>query len=157
MLLNLGTFLHRVVKCIPSLLLAFVCIAAHSGELTVKVTGLKNTEGNLIINVYTESDDWLSLEKGAQTQQAVLDLSKFSGKDAVSHTFELPSGVYAAAAVHDIDASGDLKRNWVGMPKEPVGESGNQKGRMGPPKFEGATFELADTPVERIIKIKNFD
>ena len=35
-----------------------------------------------------------------------------------------------------------MNKNWIGMPKEPFGFSNDAKGRMGPPDFEDASFEV---------------
>ena len=41
-----------------------------------------------------------------------------------------------------------MNKNWMGIPKEPYGFSNNVMGRMGPPDFEDASFEVsADTEV----------
>ena len=64
------------------------------------------------------------------------------GKAVVSFK-GLPHGTYAAFAFHDEDGNGRIKTNWIGMPKEGVGASNNARGRMGPPSFKQASFELA--------------
>lgn len=127
-----------------------------AAELRVNVTGLESHQGQLIINVYSEQDDWLSLDEGDQTQQVIVDLAKQDSVERITHIFELPEGVYAATAVHDVDASGDLRRNWIGIPKEPVGESGNQKNKMGPPKYKKSKFSLGADPLEKTIELKSY-
>lgn len=64
-----------------------------------------------------------------------------------STTFEyiiedLPKGRYMISIFHDLDSNEELNTNWIGMPKEPFGFSKDAKGKMGPPKFENASFEL---------------
>jgi uncharacterized protein (DUF2141 family) len=44
--------------------------------------------------------------------------------------------------VHDENGDGKLERNFLGVPKEGVGASNDARGRMGPPKWKDARFEL---------------
>jgi len=54
----------------------------------------------------------------------------------------VPPGVYAVAAVHDLNGNGRLDTNFLGMPKEPYGFSRAARGRFGPPSFEDAALRL---------------
>lgn len=54
---------------------------------------------------------------------------------------DVTAGRYAVALWHDVNADQKLGTNWIGMPTEPVGASNNAKGKLGPPKFQDASFE----------------
>lgn len=54
----------------------------------------------------------------------------------------LAPGRYAVAAFHDTDGNGTLTLWPIGMPKEPYGFSRDARGRLGPPSFDEAAFEL---------------
>ena len=54
----------------------------------------------------------------------------------------LPAGIYALVVHHDADADGQLDRNFLGIPVEPVAFSRGYRPK-GPPVFERARFELA--------------
>lgn len=51
-----------------------------------------------------------------------------------------------------LEKNGGLNKNWVGISKEPYGFSNNIMGRMGPPDFEDAAFEVNDD-MEVVIKL----
>lgn len=58
----------------------------------------------------------------------------------------LPPGRYAAQAFQDLNGNGKIDRNFLGIPKEPVGFSNDAPIRMAPPRFADAGFEHGTTP-----------
>jgi len=52
---------------------------------------------------------------------------------------DIPEGTYAVAAFHDVDCSGNLKKNFWGIPQEMYGFSNNYGKR---PDFELASFPV---------------
>jgi uncharacterized protein (DUF2141 family) len=58
-------------------------------------------------------------------------------------TFEkVPMGEYGAVAFQDIDKNKDLKTNFVGLPKEPIGFSNDAEIKLGPPDFDDAKVKV---------------
>lgn len=55
---------------------------------------------------------------------------------------EIPVGEYAAAVFQDVDNNGELRTNFLGVPREPVGFSMDARIRMGPPSYRDAAFEV---------------
>ena len=49
-----------------------------------------------------------------------------------------------------------MRKNFLGIPKDPLGFSNNAKMKFGPPKYEDAKFTIADKPVVQNIKIAKF-
>ena len=63
--------------------------------------------------------------------------------DALTVTFEgLPSGTYAVCAFHDRNGSGRLAQNFLGIPQEEWGMSGNPRPRFHAPRFDQARLGL---------------
>jgi uncharacterized protein (DUF2141 family) len=59
---------------------------------------------------------------------------------------ELETGNYAFAVYHDVDGSGAMNKNFIGLPEEPVGLSNNHRPRFGPPRYKKAELRIgADT------------
>lgn len=58
----------------------------------------------------------------------------------------VPYGSYAISLYQDENGDGELERNFLGIPREPVGVSNNPAARFRPPAFEEARFEL-DAPI----------
>jgi len=44
---------------------------------------------------------------------------------------------------HDLDGTGKLAKNFLGIPTEPYAFSNNASGNMGPPAFNAAAFDVA--------------
>lgn len=57
---------------------------------------------------------------------------------------DLPPGRYAVSLYLDENGNNKLDSGWLGIPKEPVGVSGNPRPRMGPPHFEDSVFEMGE-------------
>lgn len=55
---------------------------------------------------------------------------------------ELPPGTYAVSVYEDLNGNHKLDRNFLGIPREPVGVSNNPKARMGPPRYSECSFPL---------------
>lgn len=68
---------------------------------------------------------------------------------------DIPAGDYAFVAFQDIDRNNQLKTNFIGYPKEPVGFSNNAKIRFGPPSFTDAKVNVGAGKTVRVkIKLK---
>ncbi len=55
---------------------------------------------------------------------------------------DVPPGKYGVVAFQDIDANKDLKKNFLGFPKEPIGFSNDARIKMGPPAFADAAITV---------------
>jgi len=55
---------------------------------------------------------------------------------------KVPVGEYGIVAFQDIDKNKDLKTNFVGFPKEPIGFSRDAKIKLGPPDFDDAKVKV---------------
>jgi uncharacterized protein (DUF2141 family) len=65
------------------------------------------------------------------------------------------AGEYGLVAFQDIDKNKDLKTNFVGFPKEPIGFSNDAKIKLGPPDFEDAKVKVeAGKTLTLTIKLK---
>jgi len=65
----------------------------------------------------------------------------------------VPLGTYAVTVYHDVNDNQKLDTNWIGIPKEPVAISNNAKGRLGPPKWKDASFELREATQELTVNL----
>ena len=109
--------------------------AAATLEVTVQVP--RADEGEVHIGVYAESSGFP--DPDAASDGAIREVRG----DAVTVVFEgLEPGRYAVAAFQDLDGSGELATNVLGIPQEPAGFSRGAMGRMGPPSFEDAAIEV---------------
>jgi len=64
-------------------------------------------------------------------------------RKSIQFVFEkVPVGEYGVVAFQDIDKNKDLKTNFVGFPKEPIGFSNDAKIKFGPPNFDDAKVKV---------------
>jgi len=113
-------------------------VFAQQNTLTVNITGINNIKGNVYVYLYTSEEGFpIEISKANSFKKAEVDSNN------VTVFFEnLKPGTYAVSVYQDIDANGKINKNFLGIPKEPVGVSNDAKGFMGPPKYEDANFKL---------------
>ena len=123
----------RQVSCIVFLLLA---VSGWAADLTVTVEGAPQT-GSLVFLFFDSAEAWdgfrmpfktLTFQSDPETEYSITDLT---------------AGEYALLVYHDENSNGQLDRNFIGIPKEPVGFSNGYRPK-GPPNFRKAAFRLAD-------------
>ncbi len=106
----------------------------YSNDLHVTVTDIKNCDGNVIISLYTEEEEYLYFD------EASYSIVKRTDTQVVVTFSDISSGIYALSAIHDEDSNGKLKQwFWIGPPKEGVASSSTST-RI--PTFETAKFTV---------------
>ena len=108
---------------------------AHAGDLTIHVDDIKAAGGSVMVAVYNSADTFLTtplLATGAPAAD--------SGNTLVIK--DLPAGDYAFAVYHDANANGKMDKNLLGIPTEDYAFSNNALGKMGPPSYESARFNV---------------
>lgn len=114
--------------------------SSSAGTLRVVVNDVRNEKGVVRVHLWNRDDRY-----PRDLSRSTLDrAAKIKGNRAVIVFRELPHGTWAAFAYHDEDSNGEIRSNWIGMPKEGVGASKNARGRMGPPSFEDAAISFID-------------
>lgn len=117
--------------------------------LTVQITGFEEITGFARMVVFNSEEGF-----PRDSEQSVYSASEPVNSDPVTFTIEsLEPGIYAITVYHDEDGDGELDMEFYGPPSEKVGTSNDARGRMGPPSFEDACFELASEPLEMIITL----
>ena len=111
--------------------------SAQAVELELEVSGLTQSEGRVMVAVFTDANNWL---KKPLTGSNVEASTQKDGRVLIK-LLDLPEGPLALSIFHDVNGNGKLDSNAMGMPKEPYGFSNNAAGSFGPPKFEKAQFE----------------
>lgn len=129
-----------------SITLLFVCLfflsasytvhAAEDTSLTLSIEAIEGNEGEIFYTVFESKKGFpnkadLAVKRGALVIE--------DGKASVTIN-DLPEGTYAISVYHDMDNNGKLKTNFIGMPKEGVGNSNDNAGR---PNFEKSSFSLS--------------
>jgi uncharacterized protein (DUF2141 family) len=138
-------------KCI-GIFLAMLCIPfiGVCANLEVEITGLRNTNGQIKVGVYTK--DTTFPKTGFELQGINIFPVKKGANVAI---FELPEGTYAVAIIHDENKNGKLDKNFLGIPKEGYGFSNDAKATFGSPSFKEASFLLTQENKKIIIQLHN--
>ncbi|MDD3877233.1 MAG: DUF2141 domain-containing protein [Bacteroidales bacterium] len=103
--------------------------------LLIKVTGMRNENGNLLVALYNNKSDFLNANK------AVYQRIVSATTDNHIIFFEnIPMASYAVAVIHDENANGKMDTNFLGIPTEYIGTSNNIRSRFGAPSYESSVF-----------------
>jgi uncharacterized protein (DUF2141 family) len=127
----------RLLLIVISLILFVSIASAQTGTITVEISEIQGTEGQISIGLYTSEEGFPETEKSYKGINV-----RVTGKEAVAAFQDVPAGTYAIAVFHDTNSNGKLDKNFLGIPKEGYAFSNNVFGTFGPPDFEEASFEL---------------
>jgi uncharacterized protein (DUF2141 family) len=121
------------------------------GDITVVITDLRNTDGEVLISLYGKAEGF-PRDRNAIIRSAAIPADA-SGQ--VTTVFErLPHGDYAIAVLHDEDGSLGMTFGGLHLPKEGYCFSNNVKVRFKPPKFKKASFTLDGDGVTQTLRIR---
>ncbi len=119
------------------------------GNLTVIITGLENTNGDIQIGLFNSKESYNGKKK--KFKGAII---KIKTKDVKWELKDIPFGVYAIKAFHDENSNDKIDTNFIGIPTESYGFSNNVKGFFGPPGFDKAKFKFNSNHMEIKITLK---
>ncbi len=113
-------------------------VFAQTGTVTITITGIESTDGNIEIGIYDSKNTFPDF--GKEFQGAKVKPTK---TESINYTFEnLPAGTYAIAVWHDENDNQKIDKNLFGAPKEKYGFSNNKYGTFGPPDFTDVSFTV---------------
>ena len=92
--------------------------------------------GTLVVNVYNDANSFGDLREPYQQRQF-----EITDADTRYSLDQLPPGDYALLIYHDQNRNGQLDRNFVGIPREPIALSNNYVPK-GPPSFSRASIRI---------------
>ena len=126
--------------------------AHQSGEFQLKidVQGVSNAKGNLGVLLFNQKDGFPSDHTKAFRQTTVA-ARKGNNTIVFDH---VPPGTYAVAIMHDENKNLRIDTNWLGIPNEGYGFSGNKIGLMGPPTFSDAAVKIEESSGVSVIKMR---
>jgi uncharacterized protein (DUF2141 family) len=126
----------------------FALTAAHSADLTVTVSGIRNASGSVSAGIFNSEASF------AKASQALASFRIKATPGNVGFTVhDLPPGQYAVTAYHDENGNGTLDFDPTGIPTEGYGVSNDAREPLAPPRFAKAAFELRDQNKSVIINI----
>jgi uncharacterized protein (DUF2141 family) len=113
--------------------------APAGGTVTVRIDGLKGSEGQALVVLYDSAESWLKVPKAVQVVRA-----KIAGAAQVVEFKGVKPGSYAVSVIHDENKNNELDMRWLPYPKpkEGSGASRDPDTKVGPPKWDGAKFDV---------------
>jgi uncharacterized protein (DUF2141 family) len=142
-------------RCGLSALALLVTPLAMAEPLSLSIKGVSSDKGQVVIQVYSNSKNWMSDKAGEILLQQKVPAAQLLANTEV--VLPLAYGSYAIQVYHDTDSNNELKTNWIGIPREPVGISNNAKGKMGPPSFKDAVFVFDEKNTSHQLDIVNIE
>lgn len=118
-----------------------------TASLTVEITNLRNTGGQLRVALYKPTDKFSTAKPDFYE---IVSIDRPGSRRVV---FDVPPGTYAVAVYHDLNNNNKLDKNLVGYPKEPFGFSNNYRPVLSAPDFEDCAFKLPSQGASLTIKL----
>lgn len=110
--------------------------AQQGSSFTVAVSELRSTQGQLVVCLFATRERFPTCRQGDGVPR---HLFRVTGQ-TMRVTVPLPRpGRYAITVIHDENGDGRLRQNFIGMPTEGVGVTGNPSGI---PRFAGSVVDL---------------
>lgn len=104
-------------------------VDAQENQLIVEVQNINTSHGVIYVALYDSEENYLKNHS--------FSLSTDASPGSVQLMFNnLPFGVYAVSAIHDVNANKELDKNFLGIPVEGFGFRNGEMGIFGPPAFE---------------------
>lgn len=137
---------------IQFLVLMSTHLNAQNNSLTIIITGLKNNNGQIIMDIFNSGNGF-----PMKTENAIFRKKITIPKEGkvVFHIEGIKNGEYAFALIHDENNNDKLDLNFIGIPKEGVAASNNAKGFLSPPNYEDSSFIFYNS-LEQTIKMLYF-
>jgi uncharacterized protein (DUF2141 family) len=131
----------------PALLAALLAAPASAATLDVRVEGVANDEGTLLVAVCDRASFLRRRCPYARRAPAAPGEARLRFDD-------LAPGLYAVQAIHDENDNRDLDRSLLGRPKEGFGFSNDAPMRFGPPRFEDAAVAVGPEGAEARLRLR---
>lgn len=129
-------------KTFVSIILLFQMVVSGSPQqMIVKIDGLREAVGQVMVFVFDNEDDFPTKRDRAVKSKK---LAATPASMVVSFD-DVPPGTYGVAVYHDENSNDKMDRAWYGMPTEGYGASNDATGTFGPPKFKDAKFDFKNS------------
>ncbi len=125
-------------------------VPAGLNSLSIAIDGLRNTRGTVLMCITANAAAFPDCSGDPLATRLRMPAASVTGDMRVAiHG----AGTYAVAVIHDENGNGRLDTMMM-MPREGFGFSRNPRIRMGPPRFNDASFPVNDTPVRQALRVR---
>jgi uncharacterized protein (DUF2141 family) len=137
------TFHHSfyILLFAAAFILATTTQSLGQQQMDLQISNIKKGSGEVVIELYDKESEWL--------EKPFRKVKLSPGDELQTVSFDIPHGNYAISMYQDTNENGELDRNFIGIPKEPVA-FGNNHRPFGEPDFESSslTFDANYQPQE---------
>ena len=124
-----------------SLLLSlFSSSLLFSHTLTVHITNIEGIKGDILIGLYTASENFGSIDDVYKQGK----ITKIDRESNIYRFIDIPDGKYALSIFHDENSNNELDKGLFGIPKEGYGFSNNIRPILRSATFEESEFGLSE-------------
>lgn len=111
---------------------------ARAAQVAVKVSGIATADGQIGCSLFAAADGFPMDSRSAR--QLWLPASR----DGATCAFDdVADGRYAISVAHDLNGNRKVDTNFVGVPTEAWGVSGNARPTLRAPKWDEASFSVS--------------
>lgn len=118
-------------------------------DVSVAVNGLRSAKGQVLACLTTNAKAFPDCARDPQAHKLTVPATGTVHLDFGA----VPAGTYAVSLVHDENGNGKLDTALM-IPREGFGFSRDAPVRMGPPKFERASFAVESGDVHLAIRVR---
>jgi outer membrane protein len=122
--------------------LLLLTVSAQPAEIIVRMSNAL-AEGTLVIQVYDSANTF------GDFRDPVRELRTAARPDGEYRIDDIPAGIIALLVYIDENENGLIDKNFIGIPKEPLGISNDYRPK-GPPVFDRASFSIAEDEARTI-------
>ncbi|MDX9811046.1 MAG: DUF2141 domain-containing protein [Bacteroidales bacterium] len=136
--------------------ITLLLIVPMAGELCgqnieVTVTGIRSSEGQLVLGVFTSDEAFHSEESVLEKREPKSGMK--DGSIIINITLE--PGVYGISVLDDEDSDAEMEFNFLGIPKEGFGFSDYYHTGFTKPKFDLYKFTVTkDKPLKLNVRMR---
>jgi len=140
-------FAARLLRVLPLVLLVVPPVAGFATpgtaetQLTIQVRLTPRARGDLGYLIFAAPAGFPG-DRDKALRHGFLPIP--AGADQMTIDAMVPPGTYAVSVYEDLNGNHRLDHNFLGIPREPVGVSGNPRSRYGPPHFDECSFRVGD-------------
>jgi len=126
----------------------FATATAHAADIRVTVEGVASKDGKVMFALFDKASEF---PRGKMSLGNMVPAAVGSVKVVFA---DVAPGRYAISTFHDVNGNQRMDANMLGIPSEPYGFSRDARGKMGPPSFDEAVFEVGSDTVNLTIRVK---
>jgi len=124
--------------------------ASGQGAVNATISNFSNNKGVCRACIFNNAEGFKK-----STGAVACAVIPISGKTAMVSFKNLPAGSYAISVFHDANNNNRFDTNFLGIPKEGYGASGNNLPFASAPTFSANKFDLTSGQVNLNIRLRN--